>query len=378
MKVYVLNFAILVFLGLIAELFSRRKAVRIFFCSYSWLQLTLVAALRWCNGVDYNQYYNTFFEISRASGWAELLQRREEIGFIFFNRCMSYITGNIIVYLFVYYGVMFGLLMWYIYKYSEIKWSTVAAFIAFDYFALSLCFMRQSMAMVIGLYAFEMMKKKKWYWAIVLTLLASLFHVSALILLVCLVFSYIDFSKRKVQIIAVGISVASYFGCDFLLEHILVGPFAKYADYLESQFMDGNHILIVFYPVFVFVLVLFFGKKLCKEEPEFKRMIPVLFLGTVLSIMSTKHYIIERMALYSTIYDIRVVAQVLALFKKEAQKWNYQMAVYSAVLISIGAFAFGITTDRYWIRPYRLNEIYLHDVDFFKDVGHDNVVEQTD
>lgn len=376
MRVYVLNFIILLGMGLLVQRYARHKAVRIFYCSYSWLQMTLVAALRWQNGVDYNQYYNTFYEISYANSWAEVLQRREELGFLMFNRAMSYITGNIIVYLFVYYGILFALLMWYVYKYSEIKWSTVTAFLALDYFAMSLCFMRQSMAMVIGLFALETIKRRKWYWTIPLVLLASLFHSSALILLLCLAFSYVDFSQRKTQVIAVGASVVLFFGCDFLLEHILVGPFAKYADYLDSQFMAGNHVLVVFYPLFVFVLMMYFSKKLCKADRDFKNLIPVLFLGTVLSILSTKHYIIERMALYITIYNIRVVAQILALFKNKAKKWNYQLAVYSAVLISIGAFAFGIMNDRYWIRPFRLNEQYLYQVDFLKDMGH-SVTEHT-
>lgn len=357
----------LLIFGLIAQRYNGYKAVRICYCSCSWFQLTLIAALRWGNGIDYNQYHNTFLEVCSAENWAALLERREEIGFLFFNRCVSHITTNVMVYMFLYYGLMYALLMLYVYKYSEIKWSTVIAFMAFDYFAMSLCFMRQSMAMVIGLFALEMIKKRKWYWAILLIFLASLFHASALILLVCLVASYIDFTNKKVQLTAVVLSVVLYVGCDFILKHALVGPFAKYADYLNSQFMAGNHVLVVFYPLFVFGLVVYFGKQLCEEDKDFKNLIPVLFLGTVLSIMSTKHYIIERMSLYITFYNIRVVAQVLALFKSKAHKWNYQLAVYSAVLISIGAFAFGIMNDRYDIWPYKLNEHYLYVVDFFRD-----------
>lgn len=376
--VYIFNIVILAIIGLFVEFAFRSKISRMLYCSYAWLQMTLIAALRWCNGIDYNQYYNTFYEIARTKGWSVLLERREELGFLFFNRAVSYISDNIIVYLFLYYGVMFGLLLWYIYKYSELKWLSVIAFIAFDYFAMSLCFMRQSMAMVIGLYALEMMKKRKWGLVILLTFCASLFHVSALILLVGLAFSYIKLDTKKVWTIAILTSVVLYFGCDFILQHLLVGPFEKYADYLGSQFMNGNHILVVYYPIFCFGLVAFFYKKLCKVDENFSRIFPVLFLGIVLGILSTKHYIIERMALYITLYNIRIVEQVLALFKNEAQKWNYQLAVYSAIVISAGAFVFGISNDRYWIRPYKLNETYLYEHDWFKDIGHDNTVKQNE
>lgn len=367
MEVYVINFAVLIFIGLAAELFSEHKAAWIFFCSCSWLQLTLVAALRWSNGLDYNQYYNVFFSVSNAESWSDVLQMRYEIGYLFINRIVSHITGNIIVYMFIFHGLMYALLLLYVYKYVERKWLAVAAFVAFDYYAVSLCFMRQSMAMVIGLFAIEMIKKRKWYFAVLLTVLASLFHASALILLVCLAVSFIDFSKKKVWITALVLSVGVYFGSDTILRYILVGPFAKYRDYLESPFMNGNHFLVVFYPVFVFALVAYFYKRLCKEDKQFKNLFTVLFLGTILSILSTKHYIIERMALYITIYNIRVVAQILALFKNKMQKWNYQMAVYCAVFISIAAFAFGIKNDRYGISPFELNKSYLYHVDFFKD-----------
>ena len=194
-----------------------------------------------------------------------------------------------------------------------------------------------------------------------------MFHASALILLVCLAVSFIDFSKKKVWITSVVLSIGVYFGSGIILRYILVGPFAKYRDYLESRFMNGNHFLVVFYPVFVFALVVCFYKGLCKEDKQFKNLFSVLFLGTMLSILSTKHYIIERMALYITIYNIRVVAQILALLKNKMQKWNYQLAVYCVVCISIAAFAFGIKNDRYGISPYELNKSYLYQVNFFKD-----------
>lgn len=347
-------------IGLIAEKCAGKKIVQIICYSYSWLQLTVLAAIRWGIGYDYNQYYNTFYEVSQASGWAELLQRREEIGFLFFNRCMSYITDNVIVYLFFYYGLMYALLIWYVYKYSEVKWVSIMTFLAFDYFAVSICFMRQSMAMVIGLYAIEMMKKRKWYWTLLLVCIAALFHSSAFILLLGLGFSYIDFTKKKVQIVALVTALLLYVGCDFILWHVLVGPFEKYRGYLVSVFMMSNHIFAVFYPMIVFLFVVIYGKRLCAWDKEFKRLIPVLFMGSFLALLTTKHYIIERMSLYITLYNIRVVAMILALFIKNAQdKWDHHVAIVRAVIVCVGAFVLSLLNDRYGILPYEVNKRHL-------------------
>lgn len=371
MKVYILNFAVIVLLGLAAEKYRTKKAVRMGCFIYIWLQLTVLAAVRWGIGYDYNQYYNTFYAISRASDWSSILDRREEIGFLLFNRGMSYITDNIIVYLFFYYGLLYGLLIGYIYRYSEVKWNSIAAYAAFDYFAISICFMRQSMAMVIGLYAIEMIKKRKWYWAVLLILAASLFHSSAIILFAALAFSYIDFTNRKVQIAAAVTAVVAYVGCDFFLEHILVGPFEKYKGYIGSYFMLKNHVFAVYFPIFIFVAVLILGKKLCQQDKDFKRVLGVLVLGTFLAVMTTRHYMIERMSLYLTVYNIRIAAQLLHSFRNEENGWNYRIATVCGVLVTISAFAFLIKIDRYGIRPYQFNKSYIQELPFVPDIEED-------
>lgn len=366
MEIYIINLMMLVGAGFIAELVFRSRLSQIIYCFYAWLQLTLIAAVRFSTGIDYNQYYNTYYEIARADGWGELMQRREEIGYIFCNRLMSYITDNIIVFLLFYYGIMFGLLLWYIYVYAEVKWIAVLCFIAFDFYAMSFCFMRQAMAIVIGLYALEMIKQRRWAATLLLTAIAMLFHVSALFLLVCLAVSYIPWQNRKIQLLSLCIGAAAYFGSEVLLKYLLIGPFAKYSHYLESRFMEGNHGIIIIHSVLCFVLVFVMQQRLCREDKAFQRVMPVLFLGAVLSILSTRHYIIERMALYITIYNIQVCSKVMGLIRNCKDKWNLLLAVISSLVIGCSAFAIGLHNDRYGIIPYGISEYYLYECGWLK------------
>ena len=73
----------------------------------------------------------------------------------------------------------------YIYKYSDnLVFSTVLLFpVAYSFFASGL---RQAIAMVICLYAYQAIKNKKFLLAILLILLASSFHTSALLMIVLL------------------------------------------------------------------------------------------------------------------------------------------------------------------------------------------------
>lgn len=365
MVIYIAGFSFLLIFGLATQLLPKYGQLVKVYCITAWLLLTAAAAFRWSVGLDYNQYYNTFYDISNAADWNEVFSFRYEPGYLIFTRLVTYFTRNIIVYLFLFYGLMYALLMRYVYKYAEIKWLAVIAFLSLDYFAMSFCFMRQGMAMVIGLYAYEMIKQRKSYWVVLLTLLAAMFHVSALMLLLCLFVSYIDVNQKKLFRLYVIFSLIICFGCDYILQHIFVGPFAKYADYLQSRFMKGNNILVVYYPILLFVFVVLFYKKICDSDKTFSAMFPILFLGAVLCVMSTKHYLLERMALYVTIYNIRVIPQIVSIVKAKMSKSVVCLALYGMLVLNIGAYAYGLMIDRYGIVPYRWNEMYMHKVAFF-------------
>ena len=133
--------------------------------------------------------------------------------------------------------------------------------------------------------------------------------------------------------------------------------------------MKGNNILVVYYPILLFVFVVLFYKKICDSDKTFSAMFPILFLGAVLCVMSTKHYLLERMALYVTIYNIRVIPQIVSIVKAKMSESVVCLALYGMLVLNIGAYAYGLMIDRYGIVPYRWNEMYMHKVSFFDFSG---------
>lgn len=366
MVVYIVNAVLLTLVGLAVERFSKSKLLLKVYCIYAFLQMTLLAAVRYNIGVDYTQYYHAFLNIGKAADWGEVFQFRYEPGYLIINRLISLITNNVPVYMGIYAAIMYGLFMLYVYRYCEEKWLAVLSFIVLDYYAMTYSFMRQGLAMVIGLFAIEHMRKNRWYFAIPLVFLSSCFHASALILLVFFAVSYIDWRKRWVQITAILVSILGYIGCDYILQIVLVGPFEKYRGYLDSSFMQGNPYVMVFYPVFCVILFFALMKNIKDKSHTLDKLVPMLFLGLVLTILSTKHYIIERMALYMTIYNIRLVPMMVHHFYRKGQQWNYQLATICVLIISTSAFVFGITSDRYLILPYQIAEEQLENVPLLK------------
>lgn len=369
MVIYVVIFGILMALGILVHFFASSKKPVIIYCAVAWLLLTVLAAVRWSVGIDYNQYYNIFFKIRRVLGWAETFELHYEPGFLLLTKAVSCFTRNVIVYLFIVYGLIYGLMIYYIYKYSEVKWASFAAFFAFDYFAMSYCFMRQAIAMAIGLFVFEKLKEKKIGLAFLLSLVAAMFHLSALVLVLCILVSLIGPEKRRLFKIYVIFSIIIAVSCDYILEYVFVGPFAKYAGYMESQFMGKSHILFVYYPITMFAFVICFYKQLHSVDEKLSRLIPVLFLGTVLCFMSTRHYLFERFALYITFYNIRIVPQLLSTIRTRLSRDVFYVSVYITIIISISAYSFALINDRYGIYPYRVNKIYLEQIPMFENIN---------
>ncbi len=369
MEIYIINAVLLTLTGFAVEKFSKSKRLLKLYCIYAFIQMTLLAAFRIDTGIDYSQYYHAFYGISKAPDWDAVFEFRYEAGYLIINRLISYFSNNIIVFMGIYHGIMYGLLMLYIYRFCEEKWLSVLSFIALDYFAMSFCFLRQGMAMVIGLFAIEYIRKRRWSLAGPLILLASSFHASALILFLYYLLSYINWRKRWLQVFAVVISLFIYVSCDIILQNVLVGPFEKYKGYLSSSFMEGNSIVLVFYPVFCVILFFILMKRIQGKSHTLDNLVPMLFFGMVLTILSTKHYIVERMALYITIYNIRLVSMMVYHFCKKKQLWNYHLATICTLIISVGAFVFGITFDRYLIVPYKVAQEQLENVPMLKIMG---------
>ena len=135
MEIYIVNAVLLTLVGLAVEKFAQSKWLIKVYCIYCFIQLTMIAAFRLDLGIDYSQYYHAFYSISKAPDWVSVFQLRYEAGYLILNRLISYFTNNIIIFMGIYHGIMYGLLMLYIYRYSEEKWLSVLAFIVLDYYS---------------------------------------------------------------------------------------------------------------------------------------------------------------------------------------------------------------------------------------------------
>ena len=189
---------------------------------------------------------------------------RIEIGYQILNILVYKISPNPYFFLGVVATICYVGTGVYIYKYSDnIVYSTVLLFpIAYSFFASGL---RQAIAMVICLYAYQAIKNKKIIRAILLIAFATLFHTSALLMLVLLFHKFIP--KGPLWVVPLtGIFIA--LSLSGVMDKVFAVLMGSYGGYYESEVMTNGWLGITYYCLraLVFYFLVFLSYESNKKE----------------------------------------------------------------------------------------------------------------
>lgn len=165
----------------------------------------------------------------------------------------------------------------YIYKYSDnIVFSTLLLFpVAYSFFASGL---RQAIAMVICLFAYQAIKNKRFGFAILLIAFASLFHTSALLMLVLLFHRLIPkkpFVVIPLTVIFIALSISG------VMDNVFAIIMGSYGGYYELDRITDGWLGIAYYCIRALV---FYGIAFLSYEKKVKENSLVLSLFTTLLI----------------------------------------------------------------------------------------------
>lgn len=175
-------------------------------------------------GNDTLNYINAFEQIN-ASGISS--QFRMEYGFQLLCLFIGLFTKNAQVFLVVCASICYIGVGVYIFRYSKNIIASVILLFAFC-FSIFTNILRQDIAMVICLYAYQFIKEKKNMWAVLLILLAMTFHITAAICFLIFILKYLRHNFKLNIIVTILIIAASASG---VLNSIMLksGWFSNYA-----------------------------------------------------------------------------------------------------------------------------------------------------
>lgn len=217
--------------------------------------------------------YVTYFQIYSDSGIN--FDSRIEIGYQILNILVAKISHNPYFFLGFVATLCYVGTGIYIYKYSDnLVFSTVLLFpIAYGFFATGL---RQAIAMVICLYVYQAIKNKKFLLAILLILLASSFHTSALLMLVFLFHRLIP--KRPFVVIPLT-AIFIALSLSGVMDNVFAVLMGDYGGYYENEELTSGWLSISYYTIRALV---FYGIAFLSYEKKVKENSLVLSLFTML------------------------------------------------------------------------------------------------
>lgn len=125
---------------------------------------------------------------------------RYQPGFIYFFSFLKAISRNYVIVQIVH-GIIINVTVFWIFKkYSKASFICVLIYFILNYFEYNMEIARESIAVALGLIAYDSYENNRWKPAILLSTLAFLMHISAIILLIMPLCTRIRYTKKTVFI----------------------------------------------------------------------------------------------------------------------------------------------------------------------------------
>lgn len=330
---------------------------KIVYCAVFAVLFTVVSAVRFQVGHDFNSYGGIyadllFYDID------EISEMRLEKGFLMPIYILNlgfekYYTVFIFTSVVIYFSV-FALIL----KNSSIPWISVFAFLCFGVFFNSLCFLRQFIAAIIVAYAIKYTRGKNYFYFAVLIIAAASFHWSALIMTVLYFFLKIKPSWIYLGIVSAGTVVFCIFSRSAMM--MMIDKFSIYGDYNPDTNPEASIGLPIRYTVMfgvLFIACFLFRKRLIERNPNNGVYINCLMFTTVFEAMGTRHAILSRFALLTylppILYLLPDAAAVIWDFAREKKGRIAAVAsAAAAAVFSVGCYTVLMINNYNGVVPY--------------------------
>lgn len=304
----------------------------------------LLASLRYVTGFDY-RFYESAFQTVDASGlggasWSEL-------GYLLLNLAVSLLGGDYRGFLLVFHFLLTFLVFTWIGRYSRSPWLSVFLFLTLQYFALSMNFLRQSLAAAIVLWTYPFLKSRRFLPTCGIVLLAACFHRTALIMLpLCFLLSLPPTRLRYgLAALAAGIS---YFLMSPLIQ-VVLNFVPKYQHYLTEKYWQGNSFLYILMPLgcFLYTLPLLF--RTARTGSPSPILSNAMFYSLLIQLFITRHFILERLSIYVAMFSLLALPEAASVpcRRCSAKVWT--------ALLTAGAlayFLFAASQGFHGVYPY--------------------------
>ena len=289
-----------------------------FFVFGALASLVLVSGLRANIGDTY--FYKHTYEINTFT-W-EFIQSQKDIGFGILQMLLKRISDDPQVLIFTTALITNTLIVIVLYKYSRMLELSLYVYITGGLFLVSMNGIRQVLAAAIAFTALKYIINGNLKRYILIILIASLFHQSALVLLpIYFLVQFKAWSKATVALLIFSVVIVIGFEqfSSLLFSAIEDTQYGEYEEFAEG----GASVL----RVAVFgapILLAYIGKEKLREIfPQSDYIVNLCLIGLVFMIVSTQNWIFARFSIYFSLYQLLLVSWVVKLFRPRDEKMIY-------------------------------------------------------
>lgn len=326
-------------LGLIRFILPAKSKSKNIFVFLAGFTLFLIASFRSINfgsdTIGYVSRYISLTYVSLSELWTNVLsQTGKDPFFYLFAKLISLTGANYQIWLAVMAGIFCLSISKLINNYSNEAYMSYVALISLGYFYFSLTGLRQTMALAMIVLSYKYLIDRKLLPFVVLVLIGSLFHSSALIFLIAYPLAYMNVGWKQISGIAISL-ILSYFYKDII---ILLLKYFNMADKYEYYLTHGTSLTISGFVIqlAIYLFCLFYKKDVLKSDLSNLSLYNLLFLGLVLQSFSAVIAEFFRISMYFSLFGIILIPKSIATIKDK----NLKAITYFFILLVLLGYIF--------------------------------------
>lgn len=294
-------------------------------------------------GTDVIHYINKFemyrlIPIERIIPYLKAIGEKDT-GFYVFGKIISLFSDEYRLWLFVLAAIYIILNFYIINLYSKGQLISILLFISLGFLFFSMTGLRQATAMAILTLSYKYLRETKLVKFILLVLVASLFHISALIFLIAIPLLKLKTAWSYFFILIVGIIINLNF-LEYMNTVISLFPVDDvYSGYFSNE--EKLSFSGFFIQVIIFLFCLAFRKNLLKHEEKDRILYNLVLVGLIFQLFSTNIAVLFRISMYFSFFSIILVPNVIYYIQNKYLKMSISF------LLIIVAIAYTIYSGYY-------------------------------
>ena len=306
---------------------ARKKVKRARFLAFITLVfLWVLTAFRSSNIGNDTKNYIHYFKIFAEGGID--LKRTFELGYQMLNVFIGWFTRDPHIFLIVIATVLYLGASICIFKNSKNILISVCILFCLC-FSLFASMFRQGIAMIIALYGFYQLKKNKKARAVILFLLATLFHTSAIVCFFLFIDTKLFAHKYYVLAITVAVSVLSMFG---VFNSIIIALFPRYKHYFLGQYASSGWLAVSYEVIRNIVFYVITRKAINSNKREERLVLTNMSALLLCSALGFSVNLFTRLSQYFLLVAVCEIPNVL-YSEKIKKKKTWAICICAVLLV---------------------------------------------